>query len=129
MLSDSRIATMLPVSDLQRARAFYEDLLGFKSMFENEAGQEVGYQTGGGGTFVIYRSGGRADGSFTQMSIMLSDFDAEVADLRDRGVTFMDYDMPGLKTVDGVATLGNDRAAWFKDPDGNTIAVTSAPHD
>lgn len=58
---------------------------------------------------------------------MVRDVEATVADLRGRGVTFEDYDLPGLKTVDGIADLGGIKGAWFKDPEGNILSVVQLP--
>lgn len=63
-------------------------------------------------------------GSATQAGFTVDDFDATVTELRGRGVTFEEYDMPGLKTVNGVAETGGMKTAWFKDTEGNTIAVS-----
>jgi catechol 2,3-dioxygenase-like lactoylglutathione lyase family enzyme len=54
---------------------------------------------------------------------MLADIEAAVADLKARGVKFEEYDLPGFKTVDGIADTPPNRAAWFLDPDGNTIGL------
>jgi predicted enzyme related to lactoylglutathione lyase len=70
---------------------------------------------------VISRSGGKATGAFTQMSFEVRDIEAEVADLRGRGVNFESYEMP--KTTNGIALMPAGRAAWFKDPDGNLIGL------
>jgi catechol 2,3-dioxygenase-like lactoylglutathione lyase family enzyme len=58
---------------------------------------------------------------------MVRDVEATVADLRAKGVTFEDYDLPGLKTVNGIAELGGIRGAWFEDPEGNILSVVQLP--
>ena len=59
-------------------------------------------------------------------AFMVRDVEATVADLRGRGVTFEDYDLPGVKTVNGIAELGGFKGAWFKDPEGNILSVVQA---
>ncbi len=65
----------------------------------------------------------RATGGNTQMAFTVPDIDAEVAELGRLGITLEAYDLPGLRTVDGIAEMGGNRVAWFKDPDGNVIGV------
>ena len=121
MLGHSNVTTILPVVNVDRARRFYEEKLGFSQ----------GESTGDGG--VLYRTG---DGSFelsprkeptrnpyTAMSFEVRDVVGEVRELETRGVAFEDYDLPDLKTVDHVCVLGSDKAAWFKDPEGNILCV------
>ncbi|MGH2654353.1 MAG: VOC family protein [Actinomycetota bacterium] len=52
-----------------------------------------------------------------------------MAELRAKGVTFEEYDMPGLKTVNGIAELGGEKGAWFKDPEGNILSVSQTSWD
>ena len=79
------------------------------------------YQAGAGTIFAISRSGLPAAGSHTQMAFTVDDIEAEVADLRSRGVTFETYETP--KTEGGIASIGPGRAAWFKDPQHNLLAL------
>ena len=74
-------------------------------------------------SFLLYPSSGAASGAHTQAAWLVDDLSAMVAELRDRGVVFEDYDVPGLKTVDGIADLGYERSAWFKDSEGNLLAL------
>jgi catechol 2,3-dioxygenase-like lactoylglutathione lyase family enzyme len=120
MLRDHQAYATLPTPDVGRLRAFYEDRLGFIPERETPAG--VYYRTNGS-LFAITRSAGQASGSHTQLGFAVPDIAAEVADLRARGVEFEQYDLPQLKTVDGVADTGPGLAAWFKDPDGNLIGM------
>jgi catechol 2,3-dioxygenase-like lactoylglutathione lyase family enzyme len=119
MLSDHRAYATLPTADLDRLRRFYEDVLGFVPQDVNPGG--VRYDAGNGTFFVVTRSSGKASGDHTQMGFGVSGIDAEVADLRRRGVVFEEYESP--KTVDAIATIPIGRAAWFRDPDGNLIAM------
>ncbi len=124
MLGHTSVTTILPVVNVDRARRFYEEKLGLPP----------GQRTAGGG--VRYRA---RDGSFelspreeptrnpyTAMSFEVGDVVREVKELEARGVAFEDYDLPDLKTVDHVCVLGSEKAAWFKDPEGNILCVHEA---
>jgi catechol 2,3-dioxygenase-like lactoylglutathione lyase family enzyme len=119
MLSDHPVYAAMPTADLDGLRRFYEDVLGFAPREANPAG--VYYDAGGGTFFLLTRSAGKASGEHTQMAFRVTGIDAEVADLKRRGVAFQEYESP--KTVDGIATLPIGRAAWFRDPDGNLIGM------
>ncbi len=122
MLSASQIIAYVPVSDLARAREFYEGKLGFRPIGTNDAG--VMYESGKGSRFFAYTSGGAGTNKASTAFWDVSDLDAEMADLRKHGVVFEDYDSPGFKTVNGIATGGGARTAWFKDSEGNILAVS-----
>ena len=111
----------IAVSDLDRARRFYEDTLGLKAREERTDG--VSYETGGT-WFLVYPSQFGGTNQATCMTFEVRDLDAAMDDLLGRGVTFEQYDLPGLKTDErGVAEIQDVRGAWFKDPDGNILAV------
>jgi predicted enzyme related to lactoylglutathione lyase len=116
-LSDARAHATLPVQDLARARSFYEEKLGLRPEIELPSG--VFYSAGEGTRVFIFPSQGATAGSHTQVGWAVSDIEAEVAELKGRGVVFEEYDFPSLKTVDGIATVPAGRAAWFKDTEGN----------
>jgi catechol 2,3-dioxygenase-like lactoylglutathione lyase family enzyme len=121
MLSDKRTYATIPVSDLERARRFYEDTLGMPASMVTEGG--VMYASAGT-EFFVYPSRTRAAGH-TQMSWRVSDIKAEVAALRVKGIRFEEYDLPGIKTVDGIVQSGPAVwTAWFRDPDGNLLGLT-----
>jgi catechol 2,3-dioxygenase-like lactoylglutathione lyase family enzyme len=121
MLAEAPVHPAIPASDLQRAIRFYRDTLGLEVSMETEEG--VRFDCGGTQLFVYpTRSAGQA--AHTLAAWRITDLDAEVAALRTRGVTFEEYDLPGLKTVDGVAEWGGLRGAWFKDSEGNILGVT-----
>ena len=63
----------------------------------------------------------------TAMSFEVDDIAAEIKELEDHGVVFEDYDLPELTTVDHIATMGSEKAAWFKDPDGNVLCLHEQP--
>lgn len=110
----------LPAKDLERARSFYAERLGLVATSETETGIHF---IVGGTRFRLFRSGGSASGSHTQLALTVSDIDAQVRALRKRGLSFEDYDYPNLKTVEGIADLGFARAAWFKDSEGNLLGI------
>ena len=128
-LEDSHVATRLPVQDLERARLFYAEKLGLEPVEERPGG--LLYHCGSG-YFALFISSGASSGDFTQMAFDVTDLRATVAALRARGVVFQEYDLPGLKTVDGIAEVeGNypskggvgELAAWFKDSEGNLFGI------
>ena len=120
MLNQAHVYTALPVEDIDRARAFYEQKLGLTPAQENPGG--LMYRLEGGGEFLLYPSGNRP-GGHTQANINVRDVAELVDQLRSRGVVFEEYDWPGLKTVDGIATTGPHTSAWFKDSEGNLIGL------
>jgi catechol 2,3-dioxygenase-like lactoylglutathione lyase family enzyme len=128
MLSKGRVATRLPAQDLRRARAFYADKLDLHPVEERPGG--VRYECAAT-EFVVFESAGAPSGDHTQMAWEVEDIEATVADLRSRGVVFEEYDTPGLRTVDGIAEIeGNypskgtgERGAWFRDSEGNLLAI------
>src|SRR5262245_36121458 len=132
MLDDAAVATRLPAQDLGRARAFYSEVLGLEPSEERPGG--LLYRCGRG-EFALFQSTGAPSGSHTQMAFDVEDIEAVVAGLRARGLAFEEYDAPGLATVDGIADVqGNypskggagERAAWFRDSEGNLIGVGQA---
>jgi predicted enzyme related to lactoylglutathione lyase len=122
MLSNAPIIPYIPVSDVPRARKFYEQTLGLKMKEENPEG--VLYECGKGSVVFMYRSAGAGSSKASVAFWNVADVEAEVAELRSKGVKLEEYDMPGVKTVKGIATGGGAKTAWFKDPDGNILAVS-----
>ena len=120
-LAERRVHTTLPVQDVAAARSFWEEVLGFTPLQVQSTA--VIYRAGEGSVFAISRSGGRPSGAHTQMAFTSPDIEADVAALRAQGIVFLEYDLPGLKTVNGIAPLGPNRAAWFNDPQGNLIGI------
>jgi catechol 2,3-dioxygenase-like lactoylglutathione lyase family enzyme len=119
MLSRCRVHTTLPTADVDRLRAWYEGVLGFTPMAIRP--NAVLYETTPRSVFAISRGSVRSSSTHTQTAFTVGDVDAEVADLKSRGVVFEEYEAP--RTDGGIATIGPGRAAWFKDPDGNLLAV------
>jgi catechol 2,3-dioxygenase-like lactoylglutathione lyase family enzyme len=125
--SDSAHAeAVIPVTDQQRGRDFYGGTLGF-DVLQDEEDMGIWFQAGGGSRFFVYESVGAGESRATLASFVVDDLDAAMEELRGKGVTFEEYDLPGLKTENGVATMGPVRGAWFKDPDGNILAVSEEP--
>ena len=121
MLSNLEIYAVVPASDLGRAREFYEGKLGLTPDEERDEG--VLYKVKSS-KFLLYETSFAGTAQNTAATWVTDDLDGEMADLRSRGVVFEDYDFPGLKTENGVATSEGGRAAWFKDSEGNILALT-----
>jgi catechol 2,3-dioxygenase-like lactoylglutathione lyase family enzyme len=121
MLQESPMFAYLPVKDLPRARYFYEKQLGFAP--KSELGGGVLYEFARGTACFMYPTPNAGTSRASQAFWQVEDVEREVADLRGRGVVFEEYDFPGLKTVNGIATAGGAKSAWFKDPDGNILAL------
>jgi len=118
MLSGAVVTTILQVSDAPAAVEFYRDRLGLTYRGRNREGQEMFALAGGAGLALMPGPDANLTGR-TQLLFAVSDVVAEIKDLEQRGVTFADYDLPGLTTVDHVCVLGSEKAASFQDPDGN----------
>ena len=121
MLSSSPTHATLPVTDLERACEFYETVLGLVPELVAPGG--VMYSTGEGTHFLVFPSSGSASGSHTQLGFAVGDIEAEVTDLKLRGVVFESYDFPGFDPNTSIADTGPLRAAWFRDHDGNLLSV------
>jgi catechol 2,3-dioxygenase-like lactoylglutathione lyase family enzyme len=123
-LSDCTVQALLAVSDLDRARRFYEQQLG---LVPGEVEQEtVLYPCAHGTSVLVYLSADNAgQSSATLAGWSVDDLDQTMDELASRGVVFEQYDQPGIKTDErGVFDAGSFRAAWTRDPDGNTMALT-----
>ena len=121
MLSDTSVTTMLPVKDINRARAFYEGCLGLKPGGFKPDGKFV-YAVGGS-TLALFPKPEGTKADHTAISFRVADISASIAELKRAGVVFEDYDFPGLKTVNHVCVLGAEKAAWFKDTEGNYLCI------
>ena len=129
MLDNARVATRLPAQDLDRARRWYAEKLGLEPAEERPGGLRYVFANG---EFALYASAGASPGTFTQIALEVADVDTVVAELTRRGVVFEEVDVPGLKTVGGIAEVeGNypgkgstgERAAWFRDSEGNLLGL------
>jgi catechol 2,3-dioxygenase-like lactoylglutathione lyase family enzyme len=120
MLKDCPAHATLPASDLARARAFYEGTLGFEPVRENPGG--VFYEAGGR-PFFVFASRGASSGAHTQLGFRTGDIEAEVGDLRAKGVEFESYEMDGFDPDTRIFSGGPVRSAWFRDSEGNLLGV------
>lgn len=121
MLKDAPIIPYIPVANLARARAFYQDVIGLVPKEEVNGG--VVYGCGEGTTIFMYVSAGAGTSKASQAFWAVKDIKSEVTELKSRGVTFEEYDMPGMKMENSIATAGGAMAAWFKDSEGNIMAI------
>jgi len=126
MLADHQSLATIPTADLDGARTFYEQTLGFKPTREIAELGVVAYETGNG-SVLLYASefAGTNKATVLSFAVPTDAYDAEITALRQAGVNFETYDLPGTTWEDGVARMGDQSAAWFKDPDGNIISVTA----
>jgi catechol 2,3-dioxygenase-like lactoylglutathione lyase family enzyme len=121
MLTNAPVNPTLPVVDLVRARKFYEEKLGLK-VIRTDPSPGATLQAGKGTTLYIYqRAATKAD--HTAAAFTVSDVEAMVKELKTKGVVFEEVNQPGIKTVNGIATMGAMKVAWFKDTEGNILAV------
>ncbi|MGO4692535.1 VOC family protein [Glaciibacter sp. 2TAF33] len=121
MLSNMSVGAVLPAKDLSRARAYFSEKLGLEPSEETAGGLMYRMQDGTG--FLLYETENAGSAKNTTMCWTVKDIDAEMSELRGRGVTFEDYDFPGLKTENGVATMDNEKSAWFVDSEGNILCI------
>jgi catechol 2,3-dioxygenase-like lactoylglutathione lyase family enzyme len=112
---------MLPVTNMARARAFYEEKLGLRPKEISPSG-EVLYETDGS-TLALYPRAEPPKSDHTAISFTVPNIEREVQELRSRGVTFELYDMPNTVERDGIYQMGSEKAAWMKDPDGNILCL------
>jgi predicted enzyme related to lactoylglutathione lyase len=129
MLANVPVCATLPTTDLERAKRFYGDVLGLtESAVVADGGT---FFNAGGGTIVrIYeRPPGYTPAEHTVAGFLVEDLEGEMSELRRRGASFEEYDLPHLKTEDGVYTdpQRGARGSWVKDPDGNILALTQLP--
>jgi predicted enzyme related to lactoylglutathione lyase len=121
MLSSAPIRAYIPVSNVSRARKFYEEIIGLEPKEEYAGG--VIYECGGAEVF-LYPTSNAGTSKASQAYWQVDDVEAEVADLKARGVKFEEYDMPGITMKNSIATGGGAKTAWFKDTEGNILAVS-----
>lgn len=123
MLKDLEIMSVLAAKDINRAKDFYRDKLGLEpseSMEDDSLFYRCGKDTG----FLIYQTENAGSAKNTQMGWETDNLESEMEELRSRGVVFEDYDFPGLKTENGVATNDWGKSAWFLDSEGNILNLS-----
>ncbi len=118
MFADRKATAMIPAKDLGRAVAWYEGMLGIKPRSRDENG--ASYELKGVSAF-LYVSEFAGTAEHTLLSFDSNDLTADMKAMRERGISFIDYDLPGLKTVNGVAEFGPVKNAWCKDSEGNIL--------
>jgi catechol 2,3-dioxygenase-like lactoylglutathione lyase family enzyme len=121
MLGKKDATPMIAVKDIDRARKFYEDTLGLKTT--DDMGGEVLTMKSGETTISVYRSEFAGTNKATALTFDVDDIGAEVRELKDKGVFFEQYDMPGLERQGDLYVAKGMRTAWFKDPDGNILSL------
>jgi predicted enzyme related to lactoylglutathione lyase len=111
----------MPVVDMARAKKFYEEKLGLES---SETPDGAMYECGQGSRLGLYQRDTPTKADHTAAGWEVEDVEATVQALREKGVVFEQYDMPGIKTDErGIAAMGEVKGAWFKDPEGNILSV------
>jgi catechol-2,3-dioxygenase len=120
MLGDYSMHVVLLSRDLAESRAFYHEQVGLEILDESE--EAITFRSGSTELAVTKSTTGTSDEQ-TQAGWHVEDLEAELRDLRARGVEIQEYDLPGLKTVDGIADIGFARAAWIVDPHGNALGI------
>jgi len=121
MLSTRRVYATIPAADIERARKWYEEKLGLRPRAQEPMG--LIYDLGAGTGFLLYPTPNAGQAPNTLASFSSTDVKSDVAALKKRGVKFEDYDFPGLKTENSIAMIGGRAGAWFKDSEGNILAI------
>lgn len=123
LLANAPVSPSLPSTDLVRTKKFYTEVLGLTIRKESSGG--IAFKAGNGTEIYLYKRGpSKAD--HTLASFRVENLEATIDELTAKGVIFEQYDFPGLKTdAKGIAISQEEgeKAAWFKDPDGNILAV------
>jgi len=125
MFAAKRAYPTIPAADMTRAKRWYEEKLGLKPTSESEFGAK--YELPGGAGFTLYPTEHAGKAPNTLMCFSSNEVESDVADLKKRGVKFEDYDLPGMKMVNSIATAGSMKGAWFRDSEGNILAISSDP--
>jgi catechol 2,3-dioxygenase-like lactoylglutathione lyase family enzyme len=126
VFTDARVEAIVPSSDLSRSRGFYEGVLGLSPVDSHSADVDVLYALAGGTRLLVEEMAGPDPWprrAHTAAHFVVDDVAGTVRELRGRGVEFQEHDLPRLKTVDGVAHVGDHDFAWFTDPDGNVLGI------
>ena len=122
MLGNATVACALPAKDLERAKLFYKEKLDMSPTSEDLGG--VTYECADGTAFFVYISMGQSRADFTQIGFAVEDLEKEVRELTEKGVVFEQYDYPELKTDEnGIVNMDGEKAAWFKDSEGNLLSI------
>jgi catechol 2,3-dioxygenase-like lactoylglutathione lyase family enzyme len=122
MLSKSPVSATIPFRGLRSARTFYSGKLGLRLTSGSVKEGYLAYRAGKGTALLLFESSSRKKSDNTAATFEVDSLAREMTRLRKKGVVFEEYDLPGIKTVDGVAE-GMGKIAWLKDPDGNVLAL------
>jgi catechol 2,3-dioxygenase-like lactoylglutathione lyase family enzyme len=125
MLGSHRVFPTIPATDLARARRWYDEKLGLKP--SAEAPEGLRYKLADGTGFLLYPTQFAGKAPNTLMGFETNDVEGDVAALKKKGVKFEEYDMPGLKTVNSIATMGSTKGAWFRDSENNILSIANPP--
>lgn len=125
MLTDFKVYAVLPSRDLSAARTWYEEKVGAVPAKEDPGG--LWYECGDGSWFVVTPSAFAGTAQNTAASFQVARIEEVMAQLREKGVVFEEYDLPDFKTIDGLFSMGPFKAAWFRDEDGNIIEIAEVP--
>jgi len=120
MFENTVAMATLPASDLARARKWWKDVFGLEPVRTDDGGD---FYVIGGIPVMVYETQFAGTAQNTALSLLTDDLERDMTALRVHGVTFNEYDLPGLKTVDGVVDMDGERGAWFDDSEGNIIAL------
>ena len=128
MLANAPVAAILPATDIGRAKRFYQEKLGLRSADMPGLPEDSAMFVCGGGTMLyLYERASGTKADHTVAGWMVEDIEKAVEELRETGVVFEQYDMPGLQTDErGITVSGPVKSAWFKDTEGNLLAITES---
>ena len=122
MIHNAQLTVVLPVVDVSRATGFYRDRLGLKDLGDEPSGNHV-LLTGTGTQIALMPAEEGAQSAHTVLSFEIENISQQIKDLQGRGIDFLEYDLPDLKTTDYVAVMGTEKAAWFADTEGNILCL------
>jgi len=123
MFENLMATAVLPATDLDRAQGWWHDVFGLDPVYADAEPGNLFYKVGT--TLVlVYQTEFAGTAQNTALNLVTEDMDRDAEALRTRGIDFHDYDLPGLKTVDGIAEFNGLRSAWFSDSEGNIIAIS-----
>lgn len=124
MLREQRVAAILPAADIERAKRFYGETLDLPQADIPTVGNDVAFECGQGTLLYVYEREAGTKANHTVAGWFVENVEEAVDEFVKRGVKFEQYDLPGLTTDErGIADLGSAKSAWFKDPEGNVLAI------
>ena len=127
MINNAQLTAVLPVVDVSRAAGFYRDRLGLKDLGVDTTGNNI-LLSGAGAQIALLPAEEGAQTAHTVLTFEVESVTREIRELEGRGVTFLDYYLPELKTTNHVAVMGTEKAAWFADTEGNILCLHENPY-